>query len=59
MEKLTFIRVCLSDVSVIMAIMCAPLVYISQVMMGRIPRLKCFLSDARGCMWLLLVMPGI
>jgi hypothetical protein len=48
MEKLNFIRACLSDVRVMMAIMCAPLVeFLCQMVMGRIPGLEYLLPDVR------------
>jgi hypothetical protein len=49
MEKLAFTRVCLSDVSVIMAIMRIPLVeLLYQTVMGWIPALEYLLPGTRG-----------
>jgi hypothetical protein len=49
MEKLTFTRACLSDVSVIMTIMRVPLVQLlCHVVMGWISTLEYLLPGARG-----------
>jgi hypothetical protein len=51
MEMLTFTRVNLSDIRVIMEIMCVLVVeLLCQAMMGHILVLKYLLSDAQGCM---------
>jgi ABC-type phosphate transport system permease subunit len=49
MDKIAFTRKSLSDVRVIMAIMCIPVVeLLCQTVMKRIPTLKYLLSSARG-----------
>jgi hypothetical protein len=49
MQKIVFTKACLSDISVIMAIMCEPLLeLLCQVVMGWIPALKDLLPGAHG-----------
>jgi hypothetical protein len=60
MEKPTFTMVNLSDVRVMMAIMCVPVVVLlCQAMMGWIPVLKYLLLGAHGHLWLRSIVPGI
>jgi hypothetical protein len=57
MEKLTFTRVNLSDVRVIMMIMCVSVVeLLCQVATRQITVLKYLLSGAHGCLWPCLIM---
>jgi hypothetical protein len=52
MEKSTFTRANLSDVRIIIAIVCVPMVeLLCQVVIGRIPVLEHLLSGAHGCVW--------
>jgi hypothetical protein len=59
MEKPTFTRVSLSDVRVIMEIMCAPVVeLLCQAAIGWISVLKYLLPGAHGRMWPCPLMPS-
>jgi hypothetical protein len=60
MEKPAFTRESLSDVRVIMVIMCVLVEdLICQVVTGRISVLKYLMSGARGRQWPCPVVPGI
>jgi hypothetical protein len=60
MEKSAFTRMSLSDVGVIVAIMCILVKeLLCQEMTGRIPVLECLLSGPRGRIWLRPVMIDI
>jgi hypothetical protein len=59
MEKLAFTRACLSNVKVIIAMMCVPLVeLLCEMTMGQIPALEYLLSDARELLLPHRVTPG-
>jgi hypothetical protein len=60
MEKLAFIRACLSSIRVIMAIMCVPLVEQQhQAAMAHILALEYQLPEARACIWSYPIVPCI
>jgi hypothetical protein len=60
MKKLTFIRVNLSNVRVIIAVMRVPVEeLLCQAVIGWIPVLKHLLSNARGCLWPYPIVQGI
>jgi hypothetical protein len=60
MEKFVFTRANLSNVRVIIAIMCVLMNdLLCQVVMEHVSILTCLLSSARGRLWLRSVMPNI